>query len=97
MPARRADLEVADFDTELVVLDPVRHQAHHLDTPLAIVFDACDGRTPRSAVVAEIAAATATDLAAAERWMGRLVQILRDGQLLVQTADGSDAEAPSDD
>lgn len=96
MPTRRTDLEIADFDTELVVLDPVRHQAHHLDTPLAIVFDACDGRTPRSSVVAEIAAATGTGLDEADRWVGHSVQILRRGQLIEQHADGSDAEALSD-
>jgi hypothetical protein len=92
MPARRADLEIADFDTELVVLDPVRHQTHHLDTPLAIVFDACDGRTSRASVAAEIAAAADVDIDEAQRWVGRLVQILRRGQLVMQDSDGHDAE-----
>jgi hypothetical protein len=95
LPARRTDLEVADFGTELVVLDPVAHRAHHLDTPLAIVFDACDGRTTHAAVAGEVAAATGTDLDEAHRWVGRLVQILRMGQLVGQDADGSDAEDPS--
>ena len=55
MPRKRADVMVADFDTELVVLVPDERQAHHLDVGLSLVLDSCDGTTSTAAVVAEVA------------------------------------------
>jgi hypothetical protein len=69
MPRKRADVMVADFDTELVVLVPDERQAHHLDVGLSLVLDSCDGVTPTAAVVAEVAEATDTETDAVESWL----------------------------
>lgn len=58
LPVRRSDLEVAEFDTELVVWDPVAKMVHHLHGVAAILFDACDGLTPSSQLIGEIQEAT---------------------------------------
>ncbi len=58
LPARRAGLEIAEFDTELVVWDPTSKMVHHLEGIAAIVFDACDGSTRTAELLDEIADAT---------------------------------------
>ena len=69
LPARRADVLVADFDTELVVLVPERLRAHHLDEGLSLVLDACDGHRTSAAVVEEVMTATGTARATVEAWL----------------------------
>ncbi len=41
LPGVLAEVEVADFETELVVLVPSRRLAHHLEPVWALVFDSC--------------------------------------------------------
>ena len=43
---------------ELLVLTPSTNEAHALNETAAIVFDLCDGRTTRAAMVAEVARRT---------------------------------------
>ena len=43
---------------ELLVLKPSTNEAHALNETAAIVFDLCDGRTTRAAMVAEVARRT---------------------------------------
>ena len=64
LPARRAGLEIAEFDTEFVVWDPKWKMVHHLEGVAAILFDACDGSTHSAELLAEIAEATGVTLAA---------------------------------
>ena len=64
MPAQRPGLELAEFDTEVVVWDPESKMVHHLDGLAAIAFDACDGTTGSDELVSEIAEATGLDHAA---------------------------------
>lgn len=45
LPLRAEGLEVAEFGTQLVVLDLRHHEVHLLDGAAAVVFDACDGTT----------------------------------------------------
>lgn len=54
LPARRADLEVAEFDTEYVVYDPRGQRVHRLSGLAAVVFDACDGVTSHSHLIGEV-------------------------------------------
>ena len=53
MPARHPGLEIAEFDSALVVFDADANQVHLLQQVHALVFDSCDGSTPRPSVVAE--------------------------------------------
>ena len=69
MPRKRADVMVADFETELVVLVPDERQAHHLDVGLSLVLDSCDGATSTAAVVAEVALGTGASIDAVETWL----------------------------
>lgn len=61
LPKHRKELEVAEFDTELVVLATGSNRAHHLQGLAAIVFDACDGRTRSDRLVGEVAEAMGID------------------------------------
>lgn len=76
MPRKRADVMVADFDTELVVLVPDERQAHHLDVGLSLVLDSCDGVTSAAAVVAEVALATGSPVDAVESWLADTLDTL---------------------
>ncbi len=76
MPRKRADVMVADFDTELVVLVPDERQAHHLDVGLSLVLDSCDGATSTAAVVAEVALGTGTAVDAVESWLAETLATL---------------------
>ena len=69
MPRKRADVMVADFETELVVLVPDERQAHHLDEGLSLVLDSCDGATPTANVVDEVVAGTGQPVEAVEVWL----------------------------
>ncbi len=63
MPARRSDVMVADYDSELVVLVPGTRLTHHLDVGLSLILDACDGVTVSEDLVNEIATATSSKAA----------------------------------
>lgn len=54
MPARHPGLEVAEFDSALVVFGADANQVHLLQQVHALVFDSCDGSTPRAAVAGEL-------------------------------------------
>ena len=77
MPRKRADVLVADFETELVVLVPDQRRAHHLDEGLSLVLDSCDGATPTAAVVEEVASGTGNSVADVENWLGHALTTLR--------------------
>lgn len=55
LPGRHPVLEIAEFDTELVVYDPRVHKVHHVKDLAALVLDACNGATTRAALVEELA------------------------------------------
>lgn len=74
MPARRSEVMVADYDTELVVLVPDTRLTHHLDVGLSLILDACDGVTLSKDLINEIATATASDVAVVR---GRILDALR--------------------
>lgn len=84
MPRKRADVMVADFDTELVVLVPDERRAHHLDVGLSLVLDSCDGATSVAAVVAEVAAATGEAVGAVESWLADTLATLDQLNVLEQ-------------
>jgi len=74
MPARRTEVMVADYDTELVVLVPHTRLTHHLDVGLSLILDACDGVTRSQDLIDEIAVATASDSGVVRQ---RVVEALR--------------------
>lgn len=82
LPAVSPTLEVADFETELVVLVPDRRAVHLLESDAALLFDSCRRGDPFDAVVAELAAATARDPAGVAEWVrGALDQFASKGLL----------------
>ena len=82
MPRRRADVLVAEFDGELVVLVPGERMAHHLDAGLSLVLDSCDGSTPTADVVAEIAGATGDGPDTVRVWLHDAMRQLAELQVL---------------
>lgn len=54
LPAPSDALEIAEFETELVVFDADHGEIHLLSDLAAIVFDACVARAARSELAAEI-------------------------------------------
>lgn len=54
MPRREAQVEIAEFDDATVVFDDRTNTVHLLEAFAAVVFDACDGSTVRSALAEEI-------------------------------------------
>ncbi|MEY4175545.1 MAG: hypothetical protein RI900_2710 [Actinomycetota bacterium] len=84
LPKHRKGLEIAEFDTELVVLETESNRAHHLQGLAAIVFDACDGRTRSDQLVRQVAEAMGIDEPEAHRQVADLwrtfvrIRLLRD-------------------
>lgn len=66
LPRRHPAVEVAEFETEIVVLEPRTEQVHLLGPLASLVFDACDGSTTVDELVAEIADWTSDDRASIE-------------------------------
>jgi hypothetical protein len=85
MPRKRAEVMVAAFDTELVVLVPDERRTHHLDEGLSLVLDSCDGVTPTADVVTEIAAGTGATTEAVESWLKRSLETLDELTMLERT------------
>ncbi len=65
MPARHPELEVAEFDAELVVFDPRVNQVHLVEGLAAVLLASCDGATPRSEVVGDLVELLGLEAAAA--------------------------------
>lgn len=82
MPLKRADVMVATFDTELVVLVPECRRAHHLDVGLSLVLDSCDGETSTTDVVHEIAANTPSTPDEVTQWLAACLATLADLDIL---------------
>jgi hypothetical protein len=61
LPRRHGDIDVAGFDTAFVVFDPRCMQVHLIDGFGAVVFDACDGETPRKTLLDEVCDVTGWD------------------------------------
>lgn len=53
LPAQSLEIEIADFDVEIVVYDPRVKIVHLLTHATALVFDSCDGVTTSQALIAE--------------------------------------------
>lgn len=81
LPRVAASVVVADFADELVVLVPQRRRAHHLDTPLAVVFDSCRSGHTIDRVVDDIVA-TGSERSAAEGWVRRALEALTEQGVL---------------
>jgi PqqD family protein of HPr-rel-A system len=90
MPARNPAVEVAEFETELVVFDPRSDQVHLLEGLSAVVFDACDGESPPAALVADLVDVGGVDADQAQVLIARtLVELAVLGLLA-----GTEYEAP---
>ncbi|MFW2335622.1 hypothetical protein [Ilumatobacter sp.] len=76
LPALAPDIELADFDTEIVALVPDRRRAVHLDSAHAIVVDSCRRGDDVDAVVDEIVRATGQERTAVETWLEGAVREL---------------------
>lgn len=95
LPEVTPDLEVADFDDELVVLVTASRRAVRLTPGPALVFDSCRRRATLEELLDELATVIGADTAEASTWLSAtLVELARHG--LVGSIDGpiSDASPP---
>jgi len=76
LPALAPDIELADFDTEIVALIADRRRAVHLESGQAIVLDSCRRGDDIDHVVDEIVRASGNDRAAVEAWVDEVLQEL---------------------
>jgi hypothetical protein len=80
MPRRCPGLASVDLDDEQVVYDPARRCSFRLNRTAGLVLDRCDGRTPRQAVVDELAGAFGADPDQVGTQVGRILEVFdRDG------------------
>lgn len=80
-PARRlpdvaADVEFADFETEIVALVPGVRRAVHLEAGHAIVLDSCRRGDTVDRVVDDITRASGQERSTVETWVGETVREL---------------------
>jgi hypothetical protein len=73
LPGVAAEVEVADFDTELVVLVPSRRLAHHLEPMWALVFDSCRRGDDADDLHQELVKATGWTADETSEWIGHAV------------------------
>lgn len=83
LPARHPRLEVAGFEVECVVFDPLVNRVHHLRELAAVVFDACDGTTTTASLVDELCEVLEVEPAAAQAAIESALESLREAGLLV--------------
>ena len=76
LPALVPDIEIAEFDTELVVLVPGERRAVRLEPGHAVVLDSCRRGDDLDRLVDDVATATGSDATAARAWVGQVVQEL---------------------
>jgi hypothetical protein len=69
LPSIDGSVEIADFDTELVVLVPSTRRVHLLDPALSLVVHSCQMSHRRDQLVREFASATAQSLEDTEQWL----------------------------
>lgn len=82
LPQVAEGLEVADFETELVVLVPQRRMVHLLEPDAALVFDSCRRGDSTEVLVAELAEASGREPADVAAWVDGALAELASKQLL---------------
>lgn len=82
LPQVAEGLEVADFETELVVLVPQRRMVHLLEPDAALVFDSCRRGDSTEVLVAELAEASGREPADVAAWVDGALAELASRQLL---------------
>jgi PqqD family protein of HPr-rel-A system len=90
LPRRSGYLTVIGFDSESVVHDPVRSQAHLLNQTAALILERCDGEAALDDLVGELAAEFGAEPEIVDRDVRALLVDLRDRRLLDEP--GSDDE-----
>lgn len=87
LPALAPDVELADFETEIVALVPGRRRAVLLEGGHAVVLDSCRRRDGIDAVVADISRVSGDDPVQVEGWLdGVLQELARVGVLTARGA-----------
>lgn len=98
LPPLAPDLEIADFDDELVALVPGERRAVHLEAGPALVVDSCRRGHARDDLIAEVAAATGTPTIAAVAWVDQtLIELARLGVVAVDSRVGASAVTSGQD
>jgi len=85
LPRRHAELEVAEFDDEYVVFDSRCMDVHLIGGLTAVVFDACDGVSRRSALVDDLVQLLDLDRSSARRMVTDNIEALKLRGLLTGT------------
>lgn len=74
LPTPSSMLEVAEFDTELVVLVPQDRRTYHLDTAIAVVFDSCRRGDQFGELLDELSRSTGEDRRAVRSWVEQVLE-----------------------
>lgn len=90
LPATASALEIAEFDTELVVYDAEHGEIHLLSGLAAIVFDACSAGAARSELATEISEALHVSAAHAEHGIDEAIASLASARLITPSGLGLD-------
>lgn len=81
LPPLADEVEVADFETELVVVVPSRRRAYHLDERWALLVDSCRRGDDVGDLVEELVS-VGGDPDQARRWFIAALEVLRDHGVL---------------
>ena len=85
LPAVAAGVEVADFETELVILVPDRRRAHLLEPMWALLFDSCQKGHTAERFLGDVADDVGWDDASAEAWLTEALATLETSGVVVAT------------
>ena len=91
-PARRADVEWAELDGEVVLYDPAAHVLHRLNPEAAAVWAACDGPSTLNEIIGAIDQAYAGSRHVIARDVAVVIDRLRQLGLLQEAPDEGDAD-----
>ena len=77
LPQPLPEIEIADFETELVVLVPGQRRAHLLEPLVALLFDSCRAGHDLDEVVEEVNTATGWPVEDTRAWLSNALRSLQ--------------------
>ncbi len=86
LPAVSPGIEVADFETELVVLVPDRRRAHLLEPLWALLFDSCQNGHTAERFLGDVAGDVGWDEVAAGSWLDEALAVFEASGVVVATS-----------
>lgn len=82
LPAVGRSVEIADFETELVVLVPSTRRVHLLEPAVSLLVNSCQLGHSREQFVEEVSGATEQSVEDTRRWCERALEALRAAEII---------------